>query len=353
MKVEKRRNFLINFCYFALILGLIYLTVNYLLPAILPIIIALIIALVFKGPISKISKLKNTNRALVSVIVLTVFYTILLAVIVLLTSQLLSFIKDVINILPSFYINMAEPFLYDTGESILNTFPEIARDVEEVTKYITDSLSSFVFNASEAVALGLGSLVTRIPSFIVNAFFTAIASFFFTIYYHDITEFTFRQLPEDKAIESRHLKSDVIGTIWKYAKSYAKIMSFTFIELTIGLIILRIPNALAVSAIISLVDILPILGVGTVLIPWSITGFIIGNYKIGFGILILYIIITVIRQSIEPKIIGDQIGLHPVVTLVCIFTGGTLFGLLGVFFLPISAAVVKKLHDDGKLNWVK
>lgn len=353
MKVEKRRDFIINFCYFALILVLIYLSVKYLVPAILPIIIALIIAVIFKGPINKISQRRNISRSLTSVVVLAIFYSVFIAVIVLLVSQLLSFIKDVINNLPSFYINIIEPILYNTGERILIMFPEVTSDVEEVTRYITDSLSTFVFNASESITSGVGSLVTQIPSVIINALFTTIASFFFTVYYHDITDFIFRQLSEDKAIESRLLKRDVIGTIWKYIKSYAKIMSFTLIELTIGMIILGIPNPLAVSAIISLVDILPILGVGTVLIPWSIVGFIIGNYKIGFGVLILYIIITVIRQSIEPKIIGDQIGLHPVMTLVCIFIGGMLFGIIGVFLLPITAAVVKKLHDDGKLNWVK
>ena len=270
-----------------------------------------------------------------------------------LASQLLALIKDGINIIPNIYTDTIEPIINNLAEQILRLFPEMASNVEEVTKYITNSISSFISNASTSIVSGAGSVVAKVPTLLINSVFTIIASFFFTIYYHDITDFIFAQLPEDKAVQSRKFKGSVVVTVLQYIKSYAILMFITFIELTIGMILLRVGNPLAVSAIIAVVDILPILGVGTVLIPWSIISFIASDFKMGIGLLVLYAIITIVRQSLEPKIVGGQIGLHPVVTLVSIFVGGKLFGILGVFLLPIAAVMVKKLHEDGSLNWFK
>ncbi|HCR40588.1 MAG TPA: sporulation integral membrane protein YtvI, partial [Lachnospiraceae bacterium] len=88
-----------------------------------------------------------------------------------------------------------------------------------------------------------------------------------------------------------------------------------------GFWILKIPNAFVLGALVAIVDILPILGTGAVLLPWSILSFILGNLKIGVGILLLYLFVTAVRQTIEPKIVGKQIGLHPIVTLVLMYVG--------------------------------
>ena len=103
-------------------------------------------------------------------------------------------------------------------------------------------------------------------------------------------------MPEKTAIQARGIKENVILTLWKYLKSYVFLMSITFIELTIGMVILGIGNPLAVGAIISIIDVLPVLGTGTVLIPWAIIGFIFNDLKIGIGMLLLYIIITAVRN---------------------------------------------------------
>ena len=353
MKIEKQKNFLIRFIFLTVVLGLVYIGVQYVLPAVLPLALALLIAVALKNPIKKISESKKWNRTLVSIVMLIIFYAIFTLLIGVLASQFISFIRNFITTLPDLYINRIEPFLIDIGEKILVLFPQIAQDVEGLLTQIINSTTTFITNATELIVSGVGSIVTKVPSLIANSMFTIIASFFFTIYYHDITDFFFRQLPEDKAVESRLLKGNVVGTVWKYIKSYAILMSITFVELSIGLVILRVNNPLAVSAIIALIDILPVLGVGTVLIPWAIISLFTSDFIRAIGLFVLYAIITIVRQSLEPKVIGNQIGIHPVVTLAAVYIGGRLFGILGVFLLPISLAVIKQLHDDGKLNWFK
>jgi len=101
---------------------------------------------------------------------------------------------------------------------------------------------------------------------------------------------------------------------------------------------------------VGVVDAFPIVGSGTVLIPWGIISLVTGNISRGIGILILYVVITVIRQIIEPRIVGKHVGLRPVVTLVCMYAGTKLFGGLGLFGLPITVAIISDLNSTGVIH---
>jgi predicted PurR-regulated permease PerM len=92
------------------------------------------------------------------------------------------------------------------------------------------------------------------------------------------------------------------------------------------------------------------LGTGAVLIPWAIIALVLGQTKIGIGMFVLYIIITAVRQAIEPKIVGEQIGLHPIMTLILMYVGAQLMGVLGLLLLPVIATIIKTLNDEGTIN---
>ena len=143
------------------------------------------------------------------------------------------------------------------------------------------------------------------------------------------------------------------GTLLKCLASYALILCITFAELSIGLSVLRVPNAVLIALCIAVFDILPVLGTGGIMIPWGIICLILGKWVLGFGLLVLYVIITVVRNIIEPKIVGYQVGLHPVVTLLCMLTGLQFFGLLGLFGFPITLSLLKNLNDRGLIHIFK
>ena len=119
------------------------------------------------------------------------------------------------------------------------------------------------------------------------------------------------------------------------------ILFMTFMELFIGLKILKVPYAGIIAFVIAILDILPVLGTGGVLIPWSIVSLILGDFITAAGIIILYIVITVIRNIVEPRLIGKQMGLHPVVTLAAMLVGLNLFGIVGLFGFPILFSFLK------------
>lgn len=146
------------------------------------------------------------------------------------------------------------------------------------------------------------------------------------------------------------LKENVLGTLGKFLRAYTLIISITFLELSTGFWIIGIPNAVLFGLVVAIIDIMPILGTGAVLIPWSVVALIMGNTKVGLGMLFLYIIITVVRQVLEPKIVGQQIGLHPLVTLILMYVGAQLMGVLGLFALPIMATILVKLNKEGSIH---
>ena len=119
----------------------------------------------------------------------------------------------------------------------------------------------------------------------------------------------------------------------------------TFFELWLGFVLLDIPYKLGLAFGIAVFDLMPILGVGGILLPWGAIALIMGKFKIGIGVILLYIVICAVRHTLEPRIVGKQIGLHPLATLVAMIVGLNMAGLMGMMLLPISLVAIMKLRE--------
>ena len=120
-------------------------------------------------------------------------------------------------------------------------------------------------------------------------------------------------------------------------------MLLTFFEVLIGLLILKKDYAFLISLGIAAVDLLPLLGAGSVLLPWAIVSFIMRDTQTAMGLLILYGIIVVVRQIAEPRIVGSSIGISPIASLFSMYVGLKLFGLIGMILGPAAAFVISEL----------
>ena len=118
-------------------------------------------------------------------------------------------------------------------------------------------------------------------------------------------------------------------------------LALTFGELLIGFLILGVDYAFLLALIIAVLDMLPVLGVGTVLIPWALVALLQKNFYLGFGLVILYLVMLVLRQIAEPKLLGKSLGLHPLLTLFASYAGFRLFGFLGMLAGPVVATLIK------------
>lgn len=353
MSIEKQKAFILRVVYIVFILGLGYIAIKYVLPLLMPFVIGLIIASLFRKLIDYIEKKTHIKRSFVSIIILIIFYGILVMLLTMIGAKVFTFLKDVFSQLPDLYRYTIEPALDKITNNLIEQFPDIKTFVEEFTLNISDTLFSFVKNASSTVISTITGLAGRIPSLIIKLIFTIVSSFFFTIDYYKISDFLIRQFKDDRKQMVIKLKDNGIGTIAKFIKAYSAIISITFLELSTGFWILGIPNPFLFGAMIAFIDILPILGTGAVLLPWAIIALILGNTKIGIGMFILYIIITAVRQAIEPRIVGQQIGLHPIITLILMYVGAQLMGVLGLLLLPVIATIIKTLNDEGTIHVFK
>ena len=190
------------------------------------------------------------------------------------------------------------------------------------------------------------SLIRSLPSIMLFVIVTVIASFYFALDLDTVHRAAISILPTAISKKLPDLKLRTRRFAGKYLRAYLLLMFLTFCELFVGFSVLSVEYSFLLALVISTVDILPALGVGTVLIPWSVIELLTRDFKTGFGLLILWAVITVVRQIIEPKIVGGSLGLHPLVTLIGMYVGFRLFGIIGLLASPALAVAAKVILKE-------
>lgn len=357
MDLQKRRAFIIHFIYFLILTVLVLFLVKYGIPLFAPFIAAFIIAFLVRKPAHFLSKKLHLNEKLMVSLLLFLLYGSVGIVIVLIGIKLITLIGSFMSELPSIYSLHIQPVLtglFDTIEqSVFPLDASLVSTLEEVERQLVQSVGNIVSKLSFSAMESISGLASSLPGIFLRILITVISSFFIAIDYDMLIRFFIRQFNEKTKALFRHIKEYVVGTLFVCIRSYALIMSLTFIELSVGLSLIGISNAISIALLISLFDILPVLGTGGIMIPWVIISALQGNYPLAVKLLIVYLAITVIRNILEPKIVGSQIGLHPVVTLAGIFVGAQLFGVIGLFTFPILLSLLRHLNDIGMIRLFK
>lgn len=213
--------------------------------------------------------------------------------------------------------------------------------VDQIYASVLDAARSGAAKLSEAVTSFAASFIGGLPGFIFSLAVYVIALFYFTSDPAGISAGIKRFIPGNTGDKAMWLKDGIIGALSGYLRAYIVLMILTFGELLLGFVILRVRYALLAAALIAIIDILPVLGVGTVLIPWAALSLLTHNYGRGIGILILFAIMYVVRQFAEPRLIGKFMGIHPLIALAAAFVGLKLFGIFGMIALPLILYIVK------------
>jgi sporulation integral membrane protein YtvI len=250
--------------------------------------------------------------------------------------------------LPKYYegiYNFSTKVAQQATDLYLQLPPEVLNITQDVLGTIVDKITVFLSHTTNV----LKDTLTALPSTLIFIIITLIATFFLTKDKYVIRDFIFRQLPETWGSKLTSLKSDLFGALVGFFKAQSIILSITFIESFIGLTFLGVDYAFTLAVIIAIFDILPVLGTGGIYVPWAITNFVLGNYSLGIALLILYGVITVVRYMIEPKIVGQQLGIHPVVTLMSMFAGLKLIGAAGLILGPTTVVTLKACQHAGIL----
>lgn len=351
MHMEAKKKFIINAMYYGIIVVVALLAFKYVLPIMVPFIIAFVVTALLQLPLDRMHLKNKSMRRLASIILCAVFYVIVFVIVLIVGARLITEAGDLIRAIPKLFSEVV-PFItraFDELEVTVAAYDtELATVIDQMATSTLKTISQTVTDFSAKALIFVTSMATSIPGTIVNVVITVISTFFMAIDYDIVLGFLKKLIPSSKREifdTSAHYTKSMIGV---YVRSYALLFTLTFVELSIGFTLLKIPYAILLALIISIFDLMPILGTGGILLPWALILLVIGNIKLAAGIAALYLIITFVRQTLEPKIVGAQIGLHPLATLIAMLLGLGLFGLVGLLAFPVTLSVFNAMHRTKK-----
>lgn len=371
-KTEKKRAFLINLLFIAAVLGLVYVFFKYLFWPVAPFLLSFFFAMLIQRPLRWLTnKTHGKGRGIWSVVLVLLSIAVVLVPIILIIGNIVAEIRDFISYLIS-QLSDFPKFLADLQEILLkalsflpdNIYSTVAQKITEIISSMSTDFdlsaigltSDTVKNTISTGVTGIYNVARNVPSAVLGIVIGIIAWILFAKDYRTVVNFIQLQLPDSKKNLLVEIKQVFSNTILKMVKAYLLIMFITFCELSIGFTILSIAGIMNNSYIylialaICIFDILPVAGSGGILIPWAIISLIMGNTAQAIGLIVIYVVITVIRQYIEPKIVGDSLGVNPLITLAGLYFGLKLFGVLGMFIVPILIMTIKAFNDTGRIH---
>lgn len=353
-----KQKFIVDAAYFALVAAIAVLTLKYFIWWLLPLVLGFGIAFALTPIVNAVYRLSTATRRFCAVIVLLCAYATLFALVWLGLAQLVVSLRDVFTRLPTLYSDVISPAVMSWNSSILAVLerflPQLGVQFAAFTQVLGDQLSLYVTDSSAKLIEGVTAFIKGIPAMMLTFLFTVLSSFFISMDYNNVVSFLARLVPRRHRKTLFALKDFLVTSIFGYGKAYLLLLGFTFAQAWAGLWLLRVPSSGWLALGIALADLLPAVGTGLVLLPWAGLSLLQGNRFLCIGLLAVYGVITIVRNIIEPKIVGDQIGLPPLVTITAMFFGLKLFGVLGMFIMPIMALVLKFLCDSGHLRlWDK
>jgi len=310
---------------------LFWLFFKYVLNWIAPFIIAFIISRLVEKSVCFLEKNLNFPRQFSSFICISVFFISLAFLTKIILFSGFERLRFFLVSLPE-TPQLAENLLSQT-ESILNTFfgdasPQIFSFVK---KLVSDSAALSLHLRNKIISF-TSSAALSVPDALLFFITLIISTFFFSSDYPKIRAFILKNLPARFILMLKDLRANISTTILRYVKALFILAGITWFELTAGFIILKVENAITTSFFIAILDALPLFGTGFVLIPWAIYLLLQGMHSRAIGISALYLSVTLIRNLLEPRIIGKQIGLHPLISLASVYIGIHIFGTYGLFF---------------------
>ncbi len=348
--MEKYKSFALKGGCLLILIALAYLFLKLALGIILPFAIALTIVFISRPIINKLCKRRKISKPLASVLVVTILLILAVFLISICVSLILNELRSIASTLLANLENENNfiSSLFETVENIKQKFPFLNSILpginESIYSLVVEMVSNSIMKLSNSVTSLVAGFITSLPNFIVALVIMLLSLFYFSKDYDKIALGIEKALPQKISSFLPKIKRDVVGVMLKYLKSYSLLLFITFIELLIGFLIIGIDHPVTLALIIAIVDLLPVLGVGTVLVPWSIILLATGKTLVGIEILILFAFCYIVRQLAEPKILSKQMNVHPLITIFAMYTGFKLAGLVGLLLAPFLTFVIKTIY---------
>ncbi len=343
MDIVKQKNFLIKSAFYLTVTIFVYIVLKLLSGPLLPFALSLFITVFLQRLANAVSIKFKIRKKAASVTAVLAVYVLAGCLLTWIGYALYRQLNRLIVESPHYINKVSEIFkalsdkiygfigrLPDGAESIVGKLPSATVDK------VTSEVASFVTTVA-------GNVASSVPLVALSVVIMIVSSAYFAKDYDDICRYIKQCLPNNVTKTIVFVKNNLLSNVTQMLKGYVVIMLITFIELFIGLSIIGSDYALVIAAVTTIVDILPVFGSGTILIPWAIFSALFGNTRKAIMLVLLYAVITAVRNFAEPKVIGKRLGLHPIVMLASVVLGLKFFGAAGIIVVPLAVIVIKDM----------
>lgn len=346
LEQKDKKEFLINFSFTAVVFIIVFFLLRITFKYLTPFVLAVIIASLMQKPAGFISgktKIKKEIAAAILTMGVYLLFAALLSFIIYetiyLISALLSKSPHILNTFSDWLSG-----LYEKTEDLLSGIsPKLHKEIMSV---MGETAENFVMKLSGAFSSFITTFAKNIPSVFISSIVALVASCYIAKDYEKLKKFFIGIISDKVHNIIARVKKIVNKSIFGILKGYLLLFLITFVQLTLGFFIIRIKYAPLIALIISIVDFLPVLGTGIVLIPWGLISIITGDTFVGFSLIVIYLINMIVRNFAEPKILGKQMGINPLFTLFSMFLGLKFFGFWGLLLFPLALIVTFRYYSD-------
>ena len=261
-----------------------------------------------------------------------------------------------ITVLPELWENLEQDFM-EIGQNLNVIYDGLPADVkqnivkigQEMDGYIAELVSSFGTPTVYAVR----DFAKNIPSMLINVIMCILSAYFFFFFKEAIGLFCQRYIPKMIRDKCRLVLDSLKNAVGGYFKAQLKIELWIFLLLFIGFLLLRIPYALLVAFLIAVLDFLPFFGTGAVMLPWALIKILSADYEMAIWLLVIWGVGQLVRQIIQPKIVGDSMGIAPLPTLILLFIGYKCAGVVGMIVAVPIGIIIINMNQTGIFDTVK
>lgn len=344
------------FIYVVLALCIAYFVVPKAITIFLPFILAYFISLAISPLVNLLSgKLRMPKRVAAGISTLAVV-VILGFLIYYISFRAVVYVQSVADNwenIKNYWLNIGNN-VYDSINSLYSkATPDIQEYINRAYGAMLEEIQELIAPVANAIISFATGFAMRLPSALIFTIVMFLATYFMTAESNLIADIA-KKVFGVTAIDKMHkIYKDMIHALGGYVKAQFLIMSIVAVPLMIGMYLAGVEHFILIAVLIAVFDALPVFGSGAVLIPWAIYGVVVGEYHVSVIMLVLYFTIVVTRQILEPKIVGKHIGVPPIFTLISMYSGLKLFGIVGMILGPVCILIVKNLYTSGAFEFLK
>ena len=327
-----------------------------LLGLLMPFVLALVLTWILNPAIVKVQRRFGGSRKALSLVMLILIFTIAGGILAALVYSIVSEVASLVMNWPSIWADSLQPAIVGLEEFLSGLFTGLPNQVsqgataalDKLVAWLNEMIPSLLSHAGSAV----GSFAFSIPSFAVALVIFVMATYFIASDYPRLRLMVTDRLSPGVRDFFGSVKRTAVAAFGGYVKAQLILSVVIFFILLIGFVVIRQPYSVLLAFLLAVLDFIPIVGSGTVIVPWAVADLFLGEYRHAVELMVIWGIIALFRRGAEPKVVGDQTGLSPILSLISIYVGMKIAGVAGMILGPVLCLVVINIGRLGVLDGV-